>query len=154
MSHTESKLRRRELLFGGAGLIASSTLLAANTQEFVIPANNGAGVRTFTLKQGQVAKVSATGSWLTHPHGAGGQCGPAGNGVTFNGSGPYPGAPEGCLVWEVVRKVGMVVNQPRGYFKKNDEILTLNFPGPYLWIANDNKYDDNKGQLTIHVTIT
>jgi hypothetical protein len=109
------------------------------------------GTGTFTLAAGQVATVTAVGSWLCHPHGAGGQCGAGGNGVPSHGSYPAPGAPEGCLVYEWG---GAGIAAPsRDYFRNDTGPTTMNNPGLYTFIANDNDMGDNNGAIAIHVNI-
>lgn len=124
--------------------------------DYVIPANYQNGVNTFTLNPGQTAKVTASGEWLTNPHGSGGWCGAGGNGVPAHGAYPIPDpGGEGCLVWEIVDSTIITHNPTRGRFSTDNETLTLTQPGLYMWIANDdyNGYGDNQGSITIHVTI-
>jgi hypothetical protein len=125
--------------------------------DYDIPASASGGVQTFTINAGQTATVTASGKWLTNPHGGGGPgdpnwCGAGGDGVEPHGSYPDRTGSEGCLCW---RWGGAGIAPPGvGHFSSDNQSITMVDPATYTFLANDNNYDDNEGSITIHVTIT
>jgi hypothetical protein len=113
----------------------------------------------FTLPAGKIATFTASGTWLTHPHGPNTPWnGPAGNGVPNHGQYPCPG-PESCMVIFYAP-----LNPPVGstltvwdWFKSDNEKFTVSTPGTYYFVANDdtyptdNAYNDNQGIINVHV---
>ena len=49
------------------------------TSIYNLDAGDNSWPTLFTLNRGQTATVTASGSWLSHPHGDQGSCGPGGN---------------------------------------------------------------------------
>jgi hypothetical protein len=120
------------------------------------------GPSNFTLPTGKTATFTASGTWITHWHGPN----TPGNGAGGNGvpnHGQYPcGGHESCMVifYSPEVPVGHKASPSLwNWFKSDDEKFTATAPGIYYFAANDDtynndeKYNDNKGIITVHVNI-
>jgi hypothetical protein len=106
------------------------------------------------LAKGQVARISATGTWGVIDPGKRGKTGPGGNEVDAHDKFVQPGAKEGCLL---VRAGDGSVRA----FSKNDQVIAIAIPGKISFMANDDRrvsrkhkgFTDNEGHLTVKIVI-
>lgn len=117
----------------------------------------------FDLQPGDTVWISATGTWLTHPHGPDTPWnGAGGNGVPNHGT-YYCAGSESCMV---IMSGPVPPPYPSqltvwGWFKDDYDAFTLSNPSGaavrYYFFANDDysnncsAYADNQGIITIHV---
>jgi len=110
----------------------------------------------FGLGNGEIATMTASGTWTWDDGSGRPWCGPGGNGVPAPGGSPEPGA-QGCLIWRIYverQEDGQdIVEIPyHTYFSSNNQSYQLNnVAGAYQFRINDDSLNNKAGFLQVTV---